>query len=181
VLRISAAFPKTSIVPASGAYRPVELRHQRALARAVLADERVHRPRLDDEVHRFVRPHGPEALVDVGHPDGGFAHAQAGPVDSRRMSSGVTTMSRSLHERPADAVDQHGRSLLADRADRIADGRERRIGEGPPSSMPSKPTTERRRGTAEPLLGRARSAPIGEEGRCSRRSRSTFARSTAAA
>jgi hypothetical protein len=78
-----------------------------------------------------VRPHRAEALVDAGHADRDVRRRSwlAGPVDSRRMSAGGTTISVASVRRPAI------RSIstvaaVSPMADRVADRGERRIGEG---------------------------------------------------
>ena len=96
------ALPEDLDRAAVGRVRPVEHRHERALAGAVLAHEGMHRTRGDRQVHCLVGAHRAEALVDPGHPHRDLAHAsRTGPVDSRRMICGATTTSHTSVRRPA--------------------------------------------------------------------------------
>ena len=72
--------PFTSMRPASGAYMPLEHAHERGLAGAVLADERVNLAARDLERRAAIREHGAERFVDVCEPDrrgGGARHGSA--------------------------------------------------------------------------------------------------------
>jgi hypothetical protein len=66
-LRISTGRPSTAIVPSSALLQPVEHLHQGALARAVLADQRVDLAPGEVEVDLVVGEHEREALDDAAH------------------------------------------------------------------------------------------------------------------
>ena len=58
-------------LPRVGRQRPGEDSHQRALARAVLADERAYLARRHLQVHPVERDRGPEGFPDAAHPEAG--------------------------------------------------------------------------------------------------------------
>ena len=61
--------PLTKIVPASGLYMPGQHVHQRALAGAVLAQQRVDLARAQIKIDVVVGEHAGESLDDAAHLD----------------------------------------------------------------------------------------------------------------
>ena len=81
------ALPPRTIEPASGAIEAEQHLHQRALARAVLAQEAEDFPGVEIKIDAVDRPHRAEAASDPAHFEK-LAHGRSGPTRQRLVLAG---------------------------------------------------------------------------------------------